>query len=159
MNQSVYNNFYHHNRNYGCRVQEILWNGFKTLIIENEKLRVAVLVDKGTDIIELLYKPQDIDFMWRSPIEVDAFNPNRLTKAIDSGNFLDVYEGGWQELIPNISTPTNYKGAGLGFHGELIFLPWKYDILVDTPDEVKVLLKVRMKRTPLFINKIITLRF
>ncbi|MGI6750052.1 MAG: hypothetical protein ACOX6A_06055 [Atribacter sp.] len=85
MEKPVYNNFYHYNRNYGCRVQEIIWNGFKTLIIENEKLRVSILVDKGTDIFELLYKPMDIDFMWRSPLEVNTLNPNLPTKSFDDG--------------------------------------------------------------------------
>ncbi|HHT10891.1 MAG TPA: DUF4432 family protein [Candidatus Atribacteria bacterium] len=158
MEKPDYNNFYHYNRNYGCRVQEIIWNGFKTLIIENEKLRVSILVDKGTDIFELLYKPMDIDFMWRSPLEVNTLNPNLPTKSFDAGNYMDTYEGGWQEIIPNISTPSNYKGAAMGFHGELVLLPWKYEVITDTPYEVKVLLKVRMKRAPLLVKKYITLK-
>jgi hypothetical protein len=28
---------------------------------------VTLLVDQGCDLIELLYKPADIDFLWRSP--------------------------------------------------------------------------------------------
>jgi hypothetical protein len=55
-------------RNSGCRYMEFLWNGYKCLFLENELIRVEILVDKGTDIVEFLYKPFDIDFMWRSPI-------------------------------------------------------------------------------------------
>ena len=128
----VYDNFYHHNRNYGCRFQEIVYKGFGALVIENEIIRTTILVDKGTDIIELLYKPKDVDFMWRSPVEVDASNKNPVTRALESGYFLDVYEGGWQELLPSITTPTNYKGTYLGFHGEVMFLPWQYQILEDS---------------------------
>jgi len=154
----VYDNFYHHNRNYGCRCHEVLYKGYRTLVLENELLRMTILVDKGTDIIELLYKPKDVDFMWRSPVELDAFNRNPVTRAFEMGSFLDVYEGGWQELLPSISTPTNYKGANLGFHGEVMFLPWQYQILEDTPQEVRVQFIVHLRRTPLSVAKTVTIK-
>ena len=153
-----YDNFYHYNRNYGCRFSEIIYQGHKTVVIENEKLRVSILLDKGTDIIEFLYKPEDMDFMWRSPAELDGTNKNLLTKNHSTGSFLDIYEGGWQELLPNISIPTNYKNAELGFHGELSFLPWKYKVLKDDPYEVSIKFYVRMNRCPLFIEKVIKIK-
>ena len=157
MPRTVYDNFYHHNRNYGCRFNEIVYKGYTTVVIENEKLRLSVLLDKGTDIVELLYKPKDIDFMWRSPLEWDAGNKNPLSKDLEIGNFLDVYEGGWQELLPSITAPTNYKGMGLGFHGEAIYLPWKYEVVEDSPYSVKIRFFVRMRRSPLFVTKCVTL--
>jgi len=158
MSKKIYDNFYHHNRNYGCRYQEVIYKGYKTLILENEKLRVTILVDKGTDIIELLYKPKDIDFMWRSPIDFEACSKNPLTKVMDVGSFTDVYEGGWQELLPSITSPTNYKGMGLGLHGEVCLLPWNYQVVVDDPYEVSVKFYVRMRRAPLSVTKYITLK-
>jgi hypothetical protein len=154
----VYDNFYHHNRNYGCRYHEVLYKGYRTLVLENEVLRMTILVDKGTDIIELLYKPKDVDFMWRSPLDLDASNKNPVTRAFESGCFPDVYEGGWQELLPSVSTPTNYKGTNLGFHGEVMFLPWQYQILEDSPQEVTVQFTVRLRRAPLFVVKTVTMR-
>lgn len=153
----VYDNFYHHNRNYGCRCQEIVYKGYRALIIENEKLRLLVLADKGSDIVELLYKPKDVDFLWRSPVEVDGVNPNPVTRAHDSGAFLDVFEGGWQELLPSITAPTNYKGMNLGFHGEAMFLPWQYQMIEDSPERVSVRFSVRLRRAPLVVTKTITL--
>jgi hypothetical protein len=154
----TYDNFYHHNRNYGCRLDEVLWRGFRTLVLQNEKLRVSVLLDKGSDIVELLYKPMDIDFMWRGPAVVESLGKNPFTKEGPAGAFLDVYEGGWQELLPSITAPTNYKGMGLGFHGEALLLPWDFQVVTDRPHEVKVKLFVRMRRAPLFVTKIVTLR-
>ncbi len=154
----VYDNFYHHNRNYGCRFSEIIYKGFKTIILENEKLRISILAGKGTDIIEFLYKPKDIDFLWRSPLELNGSNQNPLTKNHSTGAFLDIYEGGWQELLPNITIPTNYKNTEMGFHGELSVLPWGYKILVDTPHEVKIKFYVRMRRCPFYVEKIISIK-
>ena len=135
-------NQYHHNRNYGSRQTEIVLKGYRALVVENEKLRTTILLDKGTDIYELLYKPADVDFMWRSPLALDGRNRNPVTKELASGSVMDNYEGGWQELLPSISTPTDYKGMGLGFHGEAAFLPWECRVMEDTPPCVRVELSV-----------------
>ena len=55
-------------RNYGCRVSDAwTFRGLKTAVIENELLRVVVLIDKGADIYQFVHKPTDTDFLWRSP--------------------------------------------------------------------------------------------
>ena len=154
----VYDNFYHHTRNYGCRYCEILYKGYRALVLENELIRATILLDKGSDIIELLYKPKDIDFMWRSPLELSGEIKHPATKELSGGSILDAYEGGWQELLPSISSPSNYKGMGLGFHGEVFSLPWSFEVLEDTPYLVVVRLRVRTRRAPLFVSKTITIR-
>ena len=153
-----YDNAYHHTRNYGCRWAETTCGGYRALALENELLRLTILLDKGSDIVELLYKRKDIDFMWRSPLPLEGGRRAPVTRELDSGSVLDDYEGGWQELLPSISTPTNYKGMGLGFHGELFSLPWDFQVLEDTPYLVRLKLFVRMRRAPLFVTKILTLR-
>ena len=55
------------------------------------------------------------------------------------------------------STPSS-GGPRLGFHGEVAFLAWNYQVLVDTPEEVKVRFSVRMRRAPLFVTKTLTLK-
>jgi len=127
-------------------------------VMENEKLRVMVLAEKGADIYEILYKPLDIDCMWRSPLELDGTDRNPATKQFESGSFLGWYEGGWQELLPSITAPTDYKGMSLGFHGESLFLPWKYSVVEDSPDCVSIKFFVRMRRAPLFATRVMTLR-
>ncbi|MHC4782254.1 MAG: hypothetical protein ACYTE0_04270 [Planctomycetota bacterium] len=82
MGKQTYDNFYHYNRNYGCRCREVVYKGHRTLILENEKLRLMIVVDKGTDIIELLYKPKDIDFMWQSPVDLPAPHNRSLNKEL-----------------------------------------------------------------------------
>jgi hypothetical protein len=153
-----YNSFYQHNRNYGCRLKEVTYKGYKTLIIENEKIRASILVDKGTDIIEILYKPLDMDFMWQSPIELYDYKVPHINKDLNSGKFLDFYEGGWQELLPNISMPSDYKGSSLGQHGEAALLPWRYEVIADSVKEIKIKLSVRMNRVPFLVTKYLTLK-
>lgn len=128
------------------------------LVLENELLRVSVLLDKGADIYEFLYKPKDIDFMWRSPQELPDPGVSRPSSAREDGFFMDHYHGGWQEIFPNGGRHCTYKGAELGQHGEVALLPWRCRIEVDTPDEVAVRLWVRTVRTPFFVEKTLRLK-
>lgn len=146
------------NRNYGCRVtDDITIKGLKAVVMENEKLRITVLADKGTDIYEFLYKPLDIDFMWRSPFELKgpAFIP---TTGNENMTFFDRYEGGWQEILPNGGPACEYKGTIIGQHGEISNIPWKYTVQEDTPEKISIKFYVKAIRTPFYIEKTLTLK-
>ena len=83
---------YLHQRNYACRIREYIYQGLRVLSMENELIKVSILVDKGTDIYEFIYKPKDIDFMWHSFNGIR--NPDKYvaTKEHPGGAFLDYYE-------------------------------------------------------------------
>ena len=140
-------------RNHGCRISDA-WTlaGMRTLIFENELLRVVVLIDKGSDIIEFRYKPLDLDFLYFAPGGLR--NPRQHTlSAPSTGPFLDYYSGGWNEILPNGGPHINYQGAELGQHGEVSLIPWEYAIVADSPQKVAARLWVRPVRTPVFLEK------
>ncbi|MCX7706195.1 MAG: DUF4432 family protein [bacterium] len=141
----------------GCRWACYEWKLGRILYIENEVLRIGILVDKGTDIIEFLYKPKDIDFMWRSPFPLyrQGF-PETIHGKL--GKFIDYYPGGWQECFPNAGKPCEYKGADIGLHGEVATLPWEYEILESTSKILKIKFFVRTLRTPFYLEKIISIQ-
>ena len=149
--------YYTHERNFGCRLLEYIYRGLRTVTLENEMLRVTVLADKGSDIFEFLYKPMDVDFMWRSPWGVR--NPaNFVATAHHSASaFLDFYEGGWQDCLPTGGNPGQYQGQPFGAHGETPTIPWEYRIVEDTPERVAVQLWVRTYRTPFYVEKELSL--
>ncbi len=157
MKKDKYENFYHHTRNYGCRFHEVIYKGFRTLIIENERIRMSILLDKGADILEFLFKPLDIDFMWRSPIDINNYN-KISTRKREEGDFLDYYEGCWQEMLPSIMEPHNYKNTNMGLHGEAFCSIWDYEVLKDDPYELIINLKTRMLRTPFLVEKKIIIK-
>lgn len=149
---------YHHNRNYGCRITEFVLEGYRCVALENEKLRVTIIADKGTDIFEFLYKPRDVDFMWRSRVglrERSHFLPSSPRAA---GLHADYYEGGWQEMFPNCGDLSVHQGAEIGQHGEVLLLPWRYSITKDEPDAIEVRFEVRTVRTPFQLIKTVGLR-
>ncbi len=146
-------------RQRGCRVNDrITWHGFKAIIMQNERLQIVVLVEKGTEIVQFLYKPLDIDFIWRAPNPLR--DPSEFVPTGSSGNsdFFDHWSGGWLEVIPNGGTENEYAGARFGFYAETINVPWDYRILEDDPQQVKVGFWITTYRTPLFIQKTLTLK-
>ena len=144
-------------RNYGCRVSEFTHQGHAALSLENEKVRIVLLPGKGSDVIQFLYKPLDVDFMWESQPGLppaDAVKPN----PAEGNAFLDYYLGGWQEILPNFGDPCEYKGVRLGLHDEVSLLPWRYEVVEDDPNCVSVALEVRCIHTPFRLRKTLTLR-
>lgn len=140
-------------RHYGCRVtDDLTYKGMRTLFLENELIRVGILLDKGADIFQFMYKLTDTDFLWKSPLGI--MNPKRYTASISasSGSFLDTYHGGWQEIFPG-GGPMNYRGAEIGLHGEVTHLEWDYQLIEDTPERIVVRLHVNCVRTPFRLER------
>ena len=149
---------YQHERNYKCRIREYLYKGLQTVTMENELIKVTVIVDKGTDICEFIYKPKDIDVLWHSFNGVRNPAGYVPSKDLPEGGFLDFYEGGWQELFPNIGNSCDYKGATLGVHGEVCMAKWEYRIETDTPEEISVKFWIRTPRSPYYLEKIMSIK-
>ncbi|MDW7670506.1 MAG: aldose 1-epimerase [Bacillota bacterium] len=144
-------------RHHGCRITDDLrYKGYRSLFIENDLLRIGILLDKGTDIFQFLHKPSDTDFLWRSPQGLISREHFMSTKSSSSGSFLDSYHGGWQEILPG-GGPDDYQGAELGLHGEITHLGWQYEILEDQESCVAVKMTVDCVRTPLRIEKTLRL--
>lgn len=150
---------YQNERNYGCRVSDSWeFRGLKTVIIENELLRVVVLADKGADVYQLVHKPTDVDFLFRSPTGVKDPKKFLPTTGDPVGIWMDTYEGGWQTVFPAGGFPSTYKEADLGLHAEANLVPWDCEILEDTPECVSARFWVRTSRMPFFFTKTFTLK-
>ncbi|MBB4662833.1 DUF4432 family protein [Conexibacter arvalis] len=145
-------------RNHGARVSEAEVDGMALVTLENEPLRLTVLAGKGADVIELLYKPLDLDLCWAR--EQPLANPARRPPSghDDVATYLDWYPGGWQEVLPSAGAPSAHAGAAFGQHGEAHLAPWDHEIVTDTPAEVAVRFRVRLRRLPLLLERTMTLR-
>jgi len=143
-------------RNHSCRIREYTFEGQRLLFLENELLRLGIWVDKGADIFEFVHKPTDTDFMLHTPHGMRM--PAVQSATSSQGSFLDYYEGGWQEILPNGGPACTYKQIEFGLHGEISTIPWQYTIGADSPDEVTVTVDVRPFRTPFHLTRQMTLR-
>jgi hypothetical protein len=152
---------YHYSpdRNYACRIStNYTYRGHDIGILENELIRVSLLLTKGTDIYEFLFKPMDVDFLFRTPMGVR--HPAWLVTAPsnEANTWIDHYPGGWQEILPNGGYPSQLGGISLALHAEVSLQPWDYAIVDDEPEQVSLKTWVRTTRTPLYLEKTLTLK-
>lgn len=149
---------YSHGRKSGCRISlDYTYRGMRVAFLENETLAIGVLLDKGADIFQFLYKPRDVDFLWQSPIPMRR--PFVATSALPEGAFHDQYYGGWQEVLPSAGWAEEpYQGTYQGLHGEVSLLPFEARLLEDSVEKVQLELTVRCYRSPLHLTRTLSLR-
>ncbi|TDD15587.1 DUF4432 family protein [Nonomuraea diastatica] len=145
-------------RNWAARLRHVTIDGLRAVVLENERLRVTVVPDKGGDVVEFLHKPTDTDFVWLSPQGLRSPRDHLQGAADDVAQFADHYEGGWQEVFPSGGAPSEYRGARLAQHGEVSGLPWECEVAADSEKEVAVRLRVRTRRLPYAVEKVFRLR-
>lgn len=148
---------YRPQRNWGARIREMTYLGIRTVILENQHLRIGILAGKGTDIVELNYKPLDLDFVWLTPGGVR--NPVTFASTAPDARaiFRDNYPGAWQEIFPSGGNPSSFEGANYNQHGELFNVPWDVAIVEDTEDLVAARFTVRTRKSPFLLEKTIRL--
>lgn len=149
---------YIYGRKQGCRISlDYTYKGMQIAYLENELLRVGLLLEKGAGIFDFTYKPSDLDFMWQSPIPMRR--PFIATSALPEGTFHDHYYGGWQEVLPSGGwAPEPYLGANQGLHGELSTLPAEAKVIEDTPECVTLVVRFRLYRSPLILERKMSLK-
>jgi hypothetical protein len=141
---------------HACKVEfASLEKGIRAVVISNPFLAITVLPGKGADIYSLVHRATGIDVLWKSPQGLRMPNEGRFSPDSQTA-WLEMYEGGWQEILPNGGDPCTYKGVDLSFHGESTTLPWHVDILKEHGDEAAVEFSVRLFRSPFILRRRMT---
>lgn len=148
---------YQDERTTGCRVSDAwTYRGLKTVILENELIRVTVLADKGADIQSFVHKLTDTEFMWRTPWGVRDPNTTVSPTGDPSSVWLDYYEGGWQTVVPHGGYSDRVYNADFGIHGDVNLIPWDVQIVEDTAERVSVKFSAKSVRMPMAVEKTLT---
>jgi len=144
---------YRPQRNWGARIHEYVVKGMSLVILENEYLRVGILAGKGTDIVELNYKPRDLDLIWLAPAGIRNPVIHATTAPDSKGAFDEIYPGGWQEMFPHALGAGTVNGVPQRYHGEVHSLPWDVRIAEDTEAACAVTFSVRTATSPCLLEK------
>lgn len=107
-------------------------------------------MDYGGKISSLVYKPSNVDIMWRNP-RVEYRKPTL-------GLPVHYYDGGgWDEVLPT-DLACSWRGEDYPYYGEVWALPWKYEVEQERSEEACVHLWVNCALSQLRMDKWITLR-
>jgi len=132
-------------------------NGSEIIILENELLRVVVNVGRGAMIPEFLYKPADLDVLFKNPTgmpPLGSFTPG----SYDVIPLQDYHPGGWYECFPSGSAPVKQDGASLGFHGEVWGLPFELNAVHEDSNGCSATMTAYTRRTPWKLVKTFSLK-
>jgi len=144
-------------RTHACRVSDALtYCGFRTVILENELLRVVVLPEKGAEIYALVYKPHDTDVLFKRGFPQKP-QPYPAAPANSEEGFIASYFGGWQEIFPSGGSACKVGNISIGIHGEVFILPWRWQILEDSPQRVSVRFQVHTTQMPFYLERTMSL--
>jgi galactose mutarotase-like enzyme len=132
---------------------ETLKRDVRAVRLENDLVSVSILVDKGADIYELIYKPRGIDVLWKSPWGLRRPGAGTSSAFNSSVAWIEAYEGGWQLLFPSGGGPCTYKGVELNFHGEASTVAWDIDELGSSSNGACVRLSTRLARSPFGLER------
>jgi hypothetical protein len=131
----------------------VLGRSSQLLKIENNLLAATILIDKGADIYELIYKPKGMDVLWKSPWGLKEPGREVHSSVTSSSTWLENYPGGWQEIFPSGGGPCTYKGVELNFHGEASLVAWQYEIIKAESQAAEVRFSTRLYRSPFSIER------
>jgi len=124
--------------------------------LENELIKVTILIGKGTDILEMIWKPLGIDCLNKSGRTLEQFKDidlrtNRLK------NHGDMSLGGWMDAVP-------HRGVCNGIEltqdngGISATLPWAYEVMTDSEFVVKLRCFVDLPMVLMHLEKTFTIR-
>ncbi|WP_123040420.1 DUF4432 family protein [Cohnella candidum] len=126
------------------------YRGIRTVMLENEWLKVVLMPELGAKIWQITYKPRGRELLWNHP----RIKPRPLP-------FHSVYDdqffGGWDELFPN-DMPETIGEEAYPDHGEIWTLPWEFAVEKSGPGEAVVRLWTETPISHCRVEKTVALR-
>ena len=141
-----------------CLITETtLGSGHRAITLENDRVAVTVLPEKGADIYALIFKPKAMDVLWKSPWGLQRRGYSGVFKGGNTeAAWMDQYEGGWQEIFPNGGDECVYQNAPLNFHGEASISEWDCSIVQADSARVAIEVTVELRRSPFRLKRTMT---
>jgi galactose mutarotase-like enzyme len=133
------------------------YGGARTLVLENSRISVSLLVEKGTDIVEFRRKDTDVNVLFEAPHNWQSPTSGYVPSLDHGTNWMDYYPGGWQDCLPLAGNAPSAHGAEYGIHGESSLLPWEYEIIESDDERVRVACTCELVRYPFAVQRTFTL--
>ncbi len=135
--------------------EEKYW-GAEVATLENEHLRVKVVPEKGSDVVEIVYKKRGYNLLYESPIGFRRFGSLSPPVGTGDSGFMDYYEGGWQDIVPSPGLASSNRGASWGLHGESSLMPWRAAVS-DEGETARLRVSTSLVRYPFHVDKMLSL--
>ena len=125
-------------------------------MLADDRIRVTLLPDRGADIHAVEDLRTGVDVLWKTPWGLRRHGGRDLEKG-SAAEWLEMYAGGWQILLPSGGGPSSHRGVHHSYHGEACSLPWSATIGADADGAEQVELRVRLADSPLLVERVVSL--
>lgn len=125
--------------------------------LENDKVAITLLPDKGADFYQWIHKGTGVDVLWKSPWGLRRPGAGIPSSFESTVTWIEWYPGGWQVLFPSGGGPCDYKGVELSFHGEASSIFWDVADLGSSKHDAWVRLTTRLARSPFTLTRDVVL--
>lgn len=102
-------------------LSQTMQHTFSAWEIENEYLKLTVVPEFGGRVLSMIYKPTGHEELYQNPIGSPY--------GIGEGNFYHDWLMVWGGIFPTFPEPE---------HGKTWLMPWDFEIVTETPEEVTV---------------------
>ncbi|MFK7800239.1 MAG: DUF5107 domain-containing protein [Anaerolineae bacterium] len=111
----------------GCTLTNASYQGFDSLILNNEHIKLVIVPELGGKIASLIHTPTQREWLWRNP------HLPQQKPAYDASYIEKFDTGGLDECFPAVSggpyPDFPWDGVSIPDHGELWCQPWHAEIL------------------------------
>ncbi|WP_177237648.1 DUF4432 family protein [Paenibacillus sp. 1_12] len=140
----------------GCSIRHTVEYGIDVVYLENELLKVTILVGKGSEIFEIIYKKLDMDILLKTKNGLSAYKERNLHEQRLTW-YSELYTGGWQDVLPHRGIYEDIEVTP-DMYGIAATLPWDYELLELSSEIVRIKCVVKLPVVPLYIEKTFCLR-
>ncbi len=134
----------------GCRTSREKRYGFETIMLENDLVKISLFPEYGAKIWDFIYKPICHNFLYHHP----RVEPRTPVFGMPVDNW---WCGGIDECLPT-GWACEYKGENLPDLGELWPLPWEYEVIKESEDEVEIYLRRATVIFPVLVERWMSLK-
>lgn len=140
-----------------CKLTETTWWGnFKIIELENERLSVILMPQRGGEIHRLRWKQTGFDFLSPRRPDLPGFAVPARDKPLSPAE--NVAFSAFYTLFPNAGQAGSFHGYDYEFHGDIRAVEWTYFILENTPEIIIIQLQASSKFLPLKLTRRLTFK-
>lgn len=133
------------------QIHETMWlNHLKAVILENEKIQVILLPERGAEIHRIRHRQTGLDYLYLKQGEIEKFEADVQSQTVKAPE--DYFFCGFYTMFPNAATPAELDSRKYEFHGDVRHVAWGYQI-----DGSNLILTGHSRNMPLGIRRVLNL--
>jgi hypothetical protein len=140
----------------GCSLSHGTEYGVSILYLENDLLKVTLLIGKGCEVYAMVWKQTETDVLLKTPKGLKQYEGRNLHEQRLTW-YSDLYTGGWQDVLPHRGQYEDIEITS-DMYGIAATLPWNYEVLEFTDVIVRIRCFVDLPVVPLTVERIISIK-